>query len=102
MPELVSLAPAEPFKPQRWLIPNLIPRGELVLLDGASGVGKSLMTAMIASCFTQDRVQKDNQLVLVLTSPQQRGVVIEFLAHQKPNYDYLRGLEYQPEAVDAQ
>ncbi len=100
MPELFSLAPAEPVKVQRWLISNLIPRGELVLLDGISGVGKSLMSAMLANYFTHDRDKKDDKPVLVLTSPQQRAVMIEFLAHQNPDYDHLRGLEYHPEASD--
>lgn len=98
MPELVSLAPAQPVKVQRWLIPNFIPRGELVLLDGISGVGKSLLSANLAGFFSQGK----EKLVLVLTSPQQRGMMIEFLAHQKPNYDFLRGLEYHPEAANAE
>ncbi len=97
MPELLSLAPAQPVKHQRWLITNLVPRGELVLLDGNSGVGKSLLGAMLASYFTHDREKMDDKPVLVLTSPQQRDVMIEFLARQKPNYDHLRGLEYHPD-----
>ena len=101
MPQLVSLAPTEPVQHQTWLIPNFIPRSELVLLDGASGVGKSLVTAMLASYFSHERIKMDDKLVLVLTSPEQRAGMIETLAHQMPNYDHLRGLEYQPEAADA-
>ncbi len=101
MPELFSLAPTQPVKHQRWLITNLVPRGELVLLDGNSGVGKSLTCAMLASYFTHDREKMDDKPVLVLTSSQQREGLIEFLAHQKPNYDHLRGLEYHPDAVDS-
>jgi hypothetical protein len=96
MPELLSLAPTEPLQKQRWLFPNLIPRGELVLLDGQSGVGKSLMTATLATCFGVLRNDDDERLVLVLTSPEQRSLVTEFLNNQEPDYDYIRGIEYRP------
>ncbi|HQR06110.1 MAG TPA: AAA family ATPase [Gemmatales bacterium] len=96
MPEPISLAPTTPIQKQRWLFPNLIPRGELVLLDGNSGVGKSLMTATLATCFGVLRSDDDERLILVLTSPQQRSLVAEFLANQEPDYDYIRGIEYQP------
>ena len=96
MPELISLALTEPIQKQRWLFPNLIPRGELVLLDGQSGVGKSLMTATLATCFGVLRSDDDERLVLVLTSPEQRGLVTEYLTNQEPDYDYIRGIEYRP------
>lgn len=96
MPELLSLAPTEPIQKQRWLFPNLIPRGELVLLDGNSGVGKSLITATLATCFGVLQNDNDERLVLVITSPEQRGLVTEFLNNQEPDYDYIRGIEYRP------
>lgn len=96
MSELLSLAPVEPIQKQRWLFPNLIPQGELVLLDGNSGVGKSLMTATLATCLGVIRTDDNERLVLVLTSPEQRSLVTEFLNNQEPDYDYIRGIEYRP------
>jgi AAA domain len=46
-------APAEPTPRDRWLWPNVIPRGSLVVLDGDPCVGKSLITVDLAARLTR-------------------------------------------------
>jgi hypothetical protein len=47
------LVPDLPPEPVRWLIEGLLPHGDLALLDGPSGVGKSLLAAAFAAEVTR-------------------------------------------------
>lgn len=102
MPELFSLAPAAPVPQQEWLLPDLIPRAELVLLDGNSGVGKTLITAVLAACASQLQQAHLDRLVLILSSPEQSSLLTEFLVPQGPDYDHLRGIQFHPVLGDSE
>lgn len=97
MPELHSLAPTEPIFPQHWLLKELLPAAELVLLDGASGVGKSILTTSLTAIFSQSPALSLPVSILYLSSPQQQSLMTEFLSQQQPNYNTMRSLQYQPE-----
>lgn len=99
MPELHSLAPTEPIFPQQWLLKDLIPAAELVLLDGASGVGKSILHSGLTAIFSQSPALSQPGSILYLSSPQQQPLITEFLSQQQPNYNRLRGLHYKPEST---
>lgn len=100
MPDLYSLAPAYPIAPQEWLYPDLLPVGELVLLDGAPGVGKSLICSALATCFSIRL--NETKPVLYISSPQQRELLIEFLALQEPVYNLIKGVHFDPAAHNAE
>lgn len=40
----------QPIPPRRWEVPNLIPHGEVTLLYGDGGVGKTLLAQQFATC----------------------------------------------------
>ncbi len=97
MPELHSLAPTQPILPRKWLLRDLLPVAELVLLDGASGVGKSILATSLTAIFSHTADLPQPGSILYLTSPQQQELTTEFLTQQQPNYDSMRGIRYQPE-----
>ncbi|MFT3880566.1 MAG: AAA family ATPase [Gemmatales bacterium] len=99
MPELHSLVPTQPLFPRKWLLRDLLPVAELVLLDGASGVGKSILATSLAAIFSHTAELPQPGSILYLSSPQQQALTTEFLKQQLPNYDTMRGLHYQPESV---
>lgn len=70
MSTLLSLKPQAPIHSIRWLIPDLLPADELVLLDGPAGVGKSLLAACLATIIGSDPPGESHCAVLYLTSPQ--------------------------------
>jgi hypothetical protein len=84
--ELRPFAPPQ-TKAQTWLLPGLLPRGELVLLEGAASVGKSLLAAAFAA-----RVSQDDACTLLTASPSSSEVLAVHLAHQEPQFDKLREL----------
>lgn len=55
MSECLSLVDCQPPPITRWIIPNVVPFRELVLLDGATGVGKSCFLAYLAAVESQAR-----------------------------------------------
>lgn len=86
--ELRPLAPREVKEPA-WLLPGLLPRGELVLLEGAAGVGKSLLAAALAARVSRDA---DTACTLLTAMPGSADVLAAHLARQQPAYEKLREL----------
>ena len=72
-----------------WLLPNLLPQAELVLLDAPSGTGKTVLLAHIASQLSHQSTQP----ILVLSTPNQRDLFIEHLEKHQPDYTHLHGLD---------
>src|SRR5687767_12487159 len=85
-------ASLRPFtKPQpktpAWLLPGLLPKGELVLLEGHASVGKSLLAAAFAA-----KISHDDACTLLTASPSSSETLATHLARQEPNYDKLHEL----------
>ena len=84
----------QPPAEQAWLIPDLLPQGELVLLDGPSGVGKSCLAAALAAGFSHKPHDGQGVGILYLPSPLQRGSIITFLNRQQPKFDLIHEVKY--------
>lgn len=84
----------QPPAQQAWLIPNLLPQGELVLLDGPSGVGKSCLAAALAADFSHQPHDGQGVGILFLPSKQQRASIITFLNRQEPCFDHIHEVKY--------
>ncbi len=66
----------------RWFIEHHLPENELVLLDGQSGVGKSLYLASLTNLLTKGQHQLNEPAkVLYLTTPEQSEL---FQQHHEP------------------
>lgn len=89
-----SLKLDQPPRERHWLIPGTLPRGEIVFLDGPTGIGKTCLIAAIASSLSQGPVLNEGESILYMTSPRQRDLVRTFLHRQQPNYDKLRDVEF--------
>ncbi|MFT3879521.1 MAG: AAA family ATPase [Gemmatales bacterium] len=94
MPVPRSLKLDQPPHERDWLIPGLLPRGEIVFLDGLIGIGKSCLIAACVSTLSHSPILKDNETILYITSPRQRELIKTFLHRQQPNYDKLRNVEF--------
>jgi hypothetical protein len=69
--------------------------GELILLDGAPGVGKSRQACLYAAACTHTPAQNDQPcLSLFISSPQQVEMRTLHLHFQEPQYQYLREVAY--------
>jgi archaellum biogenesis ATPase FlaH len=84
--ELRPMTPPQPKAPA-WLLPGLLPRGELVLLEGAASVGKSLLAAAFAA-----RISHDDACTLLTASPSSSEILATHLARQQPQYEKVHEL----------
>lgn len=92
MPELLKLSEADPVHETRWLIDPMVPAGELVLLDGTAGVGKTMALCSMAGMLGTLKHQK----VIFVSSPEQKLARSSFLKRQKVDYTRLGAVEYTP------
>jgi archaellum biogenesis ATPase FlaH len=92
MPELLKLSEADPVHETRWLIEPMVPAGELVLLDGTAGVGKTMALCNMAGMLATLKHQK----VIFVSSPEQRLARSSFLKRQKVDYTRLGAVEFAP------
>lgn len=79
-----------------WHLPALLPQGELVLLDGAAGIGKSIFAAQLAALLTR---QSDKQKVIYISSPEQQQTRERFLHMQQARFEQLQAVDYLPLTV---
>lgn len=68
MPELLTLSEADPVHETRWLLDPILPFGELVLLDGAAGVGKTMALCNMAGILGKEKHRK----IIFVSSPEQK------------------------------
>jgi archaellum biogenesis ATPase FlaH len=92
MPELLALCETDPVHEGAWLIDPILPRQELVLLDGAAGVGKTMALCNLASTMSV----QPNQKVVFVSSPEQKLARSTFLKHQERDYTKLGAVEFNP------
>lgn len=96
MSALLSLRQRQTTSHDRWLIPPLLPQGQLVLLDGPAGVGKSLLASSLIAAVSLGETLRPIGKVLCLLSSQQQSLFVDFLAAQKPDYEHVYSIEFQP------
>src|SRR5687768_5378368 len=84
--DLRPMAPPTP-KTAAWLLPGLLPKGELVVLEGAASVGKSLLAAAFAA-----KISHDDACTLLTATPSSSETLATHLARQEPHYDRLHEL----------
>lgn len=97
MAELLPISPPNPFPAPSKANAEVLPPGELVLVDGAPGVGKSRFACLFAAAYTYSPAKDDNQCIsLFISSPQQRELRAIHLHTQEPIYSHLREVIYTP------
>lgn len=74
MIDIQNLTQAEAPPKMHWIYPDILPLGELVLLDGATGVGKSAFIAHLASHASRQTYQEGVKHVLYVSSKFQRDI----------------------------
>ena len=84
----------QPPPEQAWLIPGLLPQGELVLLDGPPGVGKSCLAAALVAHFSHQPQDGNGVGILYLPSQLQRPLIATFLNRQQPKFDLIHEVKY--------
>src|SRR6185369_9349598 len=89
--ELRPMTPPQP-KTAAWLLPGLLPKGELVLLEGQPGVGKSLLAAAFAA-----KISHDDACTLLTASTSSSETLATHLARQEPHYEKLHELLWYAE-----
>ena len=99
MPAIFDLTRFAPPREQTWHIPDLIPSGELVLLDGATGVGKSAFLAHLAANLTRQVTDGTRQRVLYITSLMQHEDRIAHLTREGAVMENLLEVEIPPNSV---
>ncbi len=92
MPELFMLSEADPVHEAAWLMDPILPGRELVLFDGAAGVGKTMALCTFAGILSKQPHEK----VVFVSSPEQKLARASFLKRQKPDYKALGSVEFAP------
>src|SRR6185369_764 len=91
--ELRPMTPPQP-KAAAWLLPGLLPKGELVLLEGQPGVGKSLLASALVA-----KISQDDACTLLAASATSSETLATHLARQQPHYEKLYELCWYAERV---
>lgn len=69
----------------QWFLPNLLPKGKLVFLQGPTGVGKSIVAAHLATLVDQQLNPETPDKVIWLTHPENAATHARYLAQQQAN-----------------
>lgn len=81
----------------RWLLKDLLPAHELVVLDGSTGVGKTLTLAVLS-----DQISKLNgQGVVYLSSQDQQKSRNVFLNRQQGHSKNIKAIDFIPSVPDS-
>ena len=100
MSQVTPVAPVSPRPQRRWLIDQFLPQGELVLLDGATGVGKSSVCANIAAYASRLCSMNAIGPVLYLSSPDQEDLREHHLSVNDPDYSHIMQAKFDPGEED--
>lgn len=92
--ELLAIAPE--IHQRRWLHNGLLPWGEVVLLDGATGVGKSAFCANMAASLVGTPETPDRRKMLYISSADQCYLRDHHLAAQDSGPDNLYDAVFEP------
>lgn len=82
-------------EPRRWIIPGQLPAGELVFLDGFTGVGKSSAAAHYASFLSKSMIEEHPTAVLYLTSYLQSNSRNYHLSLNEANLARIKDVDYE-------
>lgn len=81
----------------RWLLKDLLPAHELVVLDGSTGVGKTLALAVLS-----EQISKlPGQNILYLSSHDQEQSRNMFLSRQQAQGKNIRAIDFTPSLPDS-
>lgn len=81
----------------RWLLKDLLPAQELVVLDGSTGVGKTLTLAVLS-----EQISKMNgQGVVYLSSQDQQKSRNFFLRRQQAHNKNIKAIDFTPTVPDS-
>lgn len=94
MPEATSLTKTVPHPRTRWILPGIVPFQELVLVDGATGVGKSCFLAELAAVESQRVQAEGDKGVLYLSSTFQADIRTYHLHRQQANLDNIHQVTF--------
>jgi archaellum biogenesis ATPase FlaH len=97
MLQVTPVAPVTVRPERRWLIDQLLPQGELVLLDGATGVGKSSVCANLASYVSRLSSMGPVGPVLYISSSDQTDMREFHLSVNDPDYRHIIQALFDPE-----
>lgn len=96
MSELLELPPWEVDLPRAWIIKGHLPAGELVLLDGLTGVGKSSTAAHYASYVSKQYLDENPAAVLYVSSGTQVFARNKHLGLNDACRDKIRVVDLEP------
>lgn len=74
-----------------WLLDGLLPRNEVIFLDGSAGVGKTALLALLSQQITE---QNKKRTILYLSSPKQVKTRDTFLHRQRANFGQLHAVDF--------
>ncbi len=99
MSQVTPVAPITPRLERRWLINQFLPQGELVLLDGATGVGKSSVCANIAAYATRLCSMAPIGPVLYISSEDQVDLREFHISVNDPDVSHIVQAQFEPEST---
>jgi hypothetical protein len=79
---------------RRWIIEDQLPAGELVFLDGLTGVGKSNTAAQYAATLSRSMIEDHPTAVLYFSSSSASESRDYHLSIHQANFDNIRHLDY--------
>ena len=97
MLQVTPVAPVTVRPERHWLIDQLLPQGELVLLDGATGVGKSSVCANLAAYVSRLSSMGPLGPVLYISSSDQTDMREHHLSLNDPDYRHIIQALFDPE-----
>lgn len=100
MSQVIALRPpVENSNGSAWLLEGLLPRNQVVLLDGYAAVGKTALLALLSQRITE---QNKKRTVLYLSSKRQVQSRDLFLQKQRANFGQLHAMTFDYEAQPLQ
>jgi hypothetical protein len=79
----------------QWYVPNLLPQGELVLLDGDPKVGKTLITAGLGAFLELFTEMHHPGSILFANTAEQQENLVDYLLNQRDDLDHFRHVDLE-------